>query len=259
MTNKLPTDILRDDIRHVLLCSGSPVDCEDCEIAQQHAAVIIRPAEECADGYAEQRAKHGDYSSDPVIWDAPEHVLPTGEARHEFESAGVHCNVILKWEDTPQGIPLPVYCDQPRSAFAHQPAAVEQPTERFAEGKRCCTICDALKRCHVCREQTLFACSDCAINLGATVYVCAEPKCRYEHDARCSARLEVTVSALCDAWRADTRVHSEGCAAVFSNNVPDDCGCGLTEKRDREITMIKEGITEEDVYETRQNGAGLGD
>jgi hypothetical protein len=51
--------------------------------------------------------------------------------------------------------------------------------------KRCCTICDAKKVCHVCGEQTLLACSDCQINFGATVYVCSKPSCRDEHERKC--------------------------------------------------------------------------
>ena len=49
------------------------------------------------------------------------------------------------------------------------------------------------------------------------------------------AQLEAQVEALCDAWRKDIRSHME-----FSNCVPDDCGCTLTEKREAEIKKIKE-------------------
>lgn len=55
----------------------------------------------------------------------------------------------------------------------------------YTELKRCCTICDARKVCHVCGEQTLFACSDCRINFAATVYVCTKPACRDEHERKC--------------------------------------------------------------------------
>lgn len=52
--------------------------------------------------------------------------------------------------------------------------------------KSCCTVCDAKKVCHICGEQTLLACSDCQINLAATVYVCGKVDCRREHERRCS-------------------------------------------------------------------------
>jgi hypothetical protein len=52
--------------------------------------------------------------------------------------------------------------------------------------KSCCTVCDAKKRCHVCGDQTLLACSDCQINLAATVYVCGKRECRMRHDELCS-------------------------------------------------------------------------
>lgn len=54
------------------------------------------------------------------------------------------------------------------------------------ELKRCCTVCDARKVCHVCGEQTLWACSDCQINLKAAVYVCGRRECRERHDRMCS-------------------------------------------------------------------------
>ena len=51
--------------------------------------------------------------------------------------------------------------------------------------KRCCTVCDSKKVCHVCGTQTLLACSDCRINFQATVYVCSKPACRDEHERKC--------------------------------------------------------------------------
>ena len=51
--------------------------------------------------------------------------------------------------------------------------------------KRCCTICDAKKICHICGDQTLLACADCAINFGATVYVCHKSLCHDEHEIKC--------------------------------------------------------------------------
>ena len=55
----------------------------------------------------------------------------------------------------------------------------------YKEQKRCCSICDAKKICHVCGKQTLYACSDCQINFNATVYVCQSSKCRDAHEMRC--------------------------------------------------------------------------
>lgn len=52
--------------------------------------------------------------------------------------------------------------------------------------KPCCTVCDAKKLCHVCGARTLMACSDCRINLGATVHVCGKRSCREAHDRLCS-------------------------------------------------------------------------
>lgn len=55
-------------------------------------------------------------------------------------------------------------------------------------------------------------------------------------------QLDAQVEALCDAWRRDIRAHQDGCPATFSNCVPDDCGCGLTEKREAEMKSIKEAV-----------------
>lgn len=51
--------------------------------------------------------------------------------------------------------------------------------------KRCCSVCDKNKLCHICGDQTLLACSDCRINLAATVYVCQRSSCRDEHERVC--------------------------------------------------------------------------
>lgn len=57
----------------------------------------------------------------------------------------------------------------------------------YKQEKRCCMPCDARKLCHVCENQTLYACSDCRIDFGVTIYVC--PKCQGQHEQKCSARL----------------------------------------------------------------------
>ena len=55
----------------------------------------------------------------------------------------------------------------------------------YKSAKRCCSVCDAKKQCHVCHDQTLMACSDCAINFAATVYVCGKRACREAHERKC--------------------------------------------------------------------------
>lgn len=56
---------------------------------------------------------------------------------------------------------------------------------KYLMERRCCTECDRKKVCHVCKQQTLFACADCQINFGATVYVCSKPDCRDAHETKC--------------------------------------------------------------------------
>lgn len=61
-------------------------------------------------------------------------------------------------------------------------------SDKLVAGKRCCTVCDAQKVCHICGAQTLLACSDCRLNLSATVYVCGKRECREAHDRVCSGQ-----------------------------------------------------------------------
>ena len=56
---------------------------------------------------------------------------------------------------------------------------------RYVAVKRCCSVCDRQKVCHICRATTLLACSDCRMNFGAVVYVCHQPTCRDEHERKC--------------------------------------------------------------------------
>jgi hypothetical protein len=55
--------------------------------------------------------------------------------------------------------------------------------------KSCCTVCDAKKLCHVCGTPSLFACSDCRIDFGVSIYVCPTKACRDAHEAKCPARV----------------------------------------------------------------------
>lgn len=94
---------------------------------------------------------------------------------------------------------------------------MSQAGARFVELKRCCTVCDAKKVCHICRGQTLWACSDCAIDLSATIHICASNECRNAHEEKCSARLREERESLQskltqveqerDKLKASRRVH----------------------------------------------------
>jgi len=55
----------------------------------------------------------------------------------------------------------------------------------YESEKRCCSVCDRQKVCHVCGVQTLMACSDCRMNFKAVVYVCIKPACRDAHERMC--------------------------------------------------------------------------
>jgi hypothetical protein len=66
---------------------------------------------------------------------------------------------------------------------------------KYETEKRCCYICDGRKLCHVCGQQTLLACSDCRIDLAATVRVCNKQECRDAHDKVCPAVLKAAIAA----------------------------------------------------------------
>jgi hypothetical protein len=68
--------------------------------------------------------------------------------------------------------------------------------ERYEEQKHCCTSCAMKRLCHVCHEMTTLACSDCAIDLGVTVYVCKRKECRDYHESKCGHSLKARIEAL---------------------------------------------------------------
>jgi hypothetical protein len=79
------------------------------------------------------------------------------------------------------------------------------------------------------------------------------------------AELDARIESLRDAWRRDIRAHQDGCPASFSNCVPDDCACGLTELRNKEMDAIasrSQGectwMTSDDEYFWRSECGGQG-
>lgn len=61
--------------------------------------------------------------------------------------------------------------------------------------------------CHICGGQTQLACSDCQINLAATVYVCSKGDCRRAHDRVCSGERQ-PAAALTPASPASAEVEA---------------------------------------------------
>ena len=71
------------------------------------------------------------------------------------------------------------------------------PSEvKYEEQKHCCTSCAMKRRCHVCDQPTTLACSDCAIDLRAVIYVCNKTQCRDEHEKKCAHSLQSQLDAL---------------------------------------------------------------
>ena len=70
------------------------------------------------------------------------------------------------------------------------------PSEvKYEEQKHCCTSCAMKRRCHVCDQPTTLACSDCAIDLRAVIYVCNKAQCRDEHEKKCAHSLQSHLDA----------------------------------------------------------------
>ena len=67
---------------------------------------------------------------------------------------------------------------------------------KYEEQKHCCTSCAMKRRCHVCDQPTTLACSDCAIDLRAVIYVCNKAQCRDEHEKKCAHSLQSQLDAL---------------------------------------------------------------
>ena len=63
---------------------------------------------------------------------------------------------------------------QLRAALAAHPEA----PERYIK----CKCAEKKHHCHICESETDMACSDCRINFGESIYVCAKPFCRNEHE-----------------------------------------------------------------------------
>lgn len=67
---------------------------------------------------------------------------------------------------------------------------------KYSQERYCCSECSRRKVCHVCGTETLSACADCQIDLGATVYVCGLIACRDAHDKKCGAELRKEIATL---------------------------------------------------------------
>lgn len=75
------------------------------------------------------------------------------------------------------------------------PSEMNLKRAKYVEERRCCTICNEKNRCHICKIQTLQACSDCRIDLNVTVYVCEKKECRDFHESKCSYWLREALRA----------------------------------------------------------------
>jgi hypothetical protein len=59
------------------------------------------------------------------------------------------------------------------------------------------------RRCSICDQPTMQACSDCAIDLRAVVYVCGKADCIRAHEAKCSHELRKRVRDEVNALTAE--------------------------------------------------------
>lgn len=108
---------------------------------------------------------------------------------------GIDCD---KWEEArakgePQNRDLPPDRCGGDGTYASAVQGEPQKYGHLVADKHCCTVCDAKKFCHVCEQQTLYACSDCRIDFGVSIYVCAKSSCRAKHEAMCSSVLRASL------------------------------------------------------------------
>lgn len=112
---------------------------------------------------------------------------------------------------------------------------------KYEEQKHCCTSCAMKRRCHVCDQPTTLACSDCAIDLRAVIYVCNKAQCRDEHEKKCAHSLQSQLDAL--TW---TRITPENLPKVGdeilleSQRYPGIYAVGPISKMDEQAWASKE-------------------
>lgn len=126
-------------------------------------------------------------------------------------------------------------------AKSARPQLPPRPTPiGYEQEKRCCTVCDAKKRCSICNDATLYACSDCRIDLATTVYVCSKSSCRDLHELKCPHRLKAENESLKAELTAMTedrnlwqQAHDEDCPnrAMIET---------LESERDRALEVVRE-------------------
>lgn len=87
-------------------------------------------------------------------------------------------------------------CDFRAGHEGHLDSAADVEWEKYPKQKYCCSVCAQKRRCRVCDAETELACSDCAIDLGATVYVCKKKTCRDYHEKKCGQSLRAQVADL---------------------------------------------------------------
>jgi hypothetical protein len=104
-----------------------------------------------------------------------------------------------------------------------RPEVVSASTDaHYEEAKYCCAVCAAKRRCHICYEQTTFACSDCAIDLRAVVYVCSKLECRAAHEKKCPGCLEAGIASLREEIAVRDSLLLQAAPFLRCNS---ECGC----------------------------------
>ena len=80
-----------------------------------------------------------------------------------------------------------------------------------------------IRHCHSCGDETELCCSDCAIDLGARVYVCRKKECRDYHDTKCPGTRKNAI----DRAVAQER---ERCAKMLEQVARDDDASNIGER-----------------------------
>jgi hypothetical protein len=147
---------------------------------------------------------------------------------------------------------LPRFKDEDAASEAAVAGKINPPLQALGSIDALEQQLESERTCSVCSTATEYACSDCRIDFRTTIYVCARPQCRDEHESKCSAKLRQQL----ESERKETKwlrsdcpqCHGEG-AVVDSTEggLLVSCDCVSARKRQLESERKAREAAEEQV------------
>lgn len=115
-----------------------------------------------------------------------------------------------------------------------------QIPDKYPQEEYCCSSCAQKRICHVCQDQTIYACSDCQIDFGITVYVCSKKECRDYHESKCGQALRERIASLTRENR-ELRELADECARWFEDEAQERRASGFNDTSTYLETVVKLG------------------